>query len=136
MNYHCHQSTSEFLDIMYANMLFPLITRPTRITSHTATLVDNIFTNQPNNYLFGGLLFSDTSDHLPIFSIFSEQCIDTDNNKYFVYRDKSEANIAKFRDCLNSINWHDLSGFNDPNKAYGLEVLWTNILKSTRHVFL
>jgi hypothetical protein len=31
MNYHCHQFTNEFLDIMYSNMFFPLITRPTRI---------------------------------------------------------------------------------------------------------
>ena len=33
----------QFLDGMYSNMFFPLITRPLRITSHTATLTDNIF---------------------------------------------------------------------------------------------
>ena len=38
MNPNCHQPTSEFLDLMYSNMLFPLIMRPTRITSNTATL--------------------------------------------------------------------------------------------------
>jgi hypothetical protein len=43
LNYQSHNQTNEFLDIMYSNMFFPLITRPTRITSHTATLIDNIF---------------------------------------------------------------------------------------------
>ena len=28
LNYHTHQFTGEFLDIMYSNMCFPLITRP------------------------------------------------------------------------------------------------------------
>ena len=38
-------STAEFLDIMYSKMFFPLMTRPTRITSYTVTLLDNIFIN-------------------------------------------------------------------------------------------
>ena len=37
--------TSQFLDGMYSNVFFPLITRPSRIISHTATLIDNIFAN-------------------------------------------------------------------------------------------
>ena len=30
---------------MYANSFFPFITLPTRLTSHSATLIDNILTN-------------------------------------------------------------------------------------------
>ena len=41
-NYHCHASTGEFLDAMYSRMFYPLINNPTRITEHTATLIDNI----------------------------------------------------------------------------------------------
>ena len=45
LNYHSHQyNTGEFLDIIYSNTFFPLITRPTRIPSHSATLIENIFT--------------------------------------------------------------------------------------------
>ena len=41
LNKHpCHESTGELLEIMYSRMFFPLITRPTRITSNTATLTD------------------------------------------------------------------------------------------------
>ena len=35
IKHHCHESTGEFLEIMYSRILFPLITRPTRITSNT-----------------------------------------------------------------------------------------------------
>ena len=45
MNYNNHQFTNEFLDSMFSSMFVPLITRPTRITSNTATLIDNIFSN-------------------------------------------------------------------------------------------
>jgi hypothetical protein len=50
LNCQNHKLTSEFMDIMYSNMFFPLITRPTtRITSYNATLIDNIFTNNLDN---------------------------------------------------------------------------------------
>ena len=45
INYQNHHLTGQFLDGRYSNVFFPLITRPSRITSHTATLIDNIFAN-------------------------------------------------------------------------------------------
>ena len=78
LNQHFHQYTNEFLDIMYANMLFPLITLPTRTTSHSATLIDNIFTNDLENYSFSGSILTDISDHLPIFSMSCEMAVEGD----------------------------------------------------------
>ena len=40
-----HNATGEFLDGLYSHLFFPLITLPFRITSHTATLIDNILSN-------------------------------------------------------------------------------------------
>ena len=37
--------TKRFLEQLYASSYIPLILQPTRITQHTATLIDNIFTN-------------------------------------------------------------------------------------------
>ena len=68
INHHCHESTGEFLEIMYSRMFFPLITCPTRIT-----LIDNIFTNNLNNFSVSGLMFCDISDHLPIFTLLLDQ---------------------------------------------------------------
>ena len=40
--------TSTFLDSMTANFFVPQIIHPTRITPHSRTLIDNIFSNVPN----------------------------------------------------------------------------------------
>ena len=45
LNSHSHQPTNEFINLMTSNSLYPLISKPTRMTSSTATLIDNIFTN-------------------------------------------------------------------------------------------
>ena len=45
MTYQSHNLTGEFLDMMYSNTFLPLITCPTTIRSHCATLIDNIFQN-------------------------------------------------------------------------------------------
>ena len=54
---------------MYALGLYPLITKPTRITPTTATIIDNIFTNDIELKYECGLIIDDSSDHLPIFAI-------------------------------------------------------------------
>src|SRR6218665_4009055 len=40
-----HRGTEEFVNLLYANSFFPLIDKPTRVTTDTATLIDNVFTN-------------------------------------------------------------------------------------------
>ena len=45
LNHDTHQLTAEFLNIMYSNSFISLINRPTRVTEHSATLIDNVFTN-------------------------------------------------------------------------------------------
>ena len=62
MNHSCHQVTGEFLDLKFSRMFFPLITRPTRITSHKVSLIDNTFTNELFNQSISGLFLNDISD--------------------------------------------------------------------------
>ena len=77
----------EFVDVTYANLFVPLILRPTRITSYSASLIDNIFANYFCNDIVSGLFFRDVSDH-PIFAIHYEQGINNDGKKSFVsFRD-------------------------------------------------
>ena len=49
LNVDTHQLTSDSNDALFSNGFVPMITRPTRVTSNSATLIDNIFTNQLNN---------------------------------------------------------------------------------------
>ena len=43
LNYNEHNQTNEFLDSFASNSFILLILQPTRITSHSNTLVDNKF---------------------------------------------------------------------------------------------
>ena len=45
MKHETHSITAQFLEALYSYGLIPMITKPTRITAHSATLIDNIFTN-------------------------------------------------------------------------------------------
>ena len=89
-----------------------------RITSFTATLIDNIFTNHVENYLFSSLLFTDISDHLPSFCFSYEQSSETIDDKFVVFCIKSRSNFINFHNQLNDTIWDDLSGFNDPVAVY------------------
>ena len=45
LNYNEHNQTNKFLDSLASNSFITLILQPTRITSHSNTLIDNIFSN-------------------------------------------------------------------------------------------
>ena len=61
-----HHNIQTFLETSFQEGMFPTITRPTRITKSTATLLDNIFINEElhsddNSHI----LLDNISDHLP-----------------------------------------------------------------------
>ena len=45
LSFGTHGPTSEFADLLYANSFIPLINRPTRVIQFSATLIDDILTN-------------------------------------------------------------------------------------------
>ena len=78
LNYDMHTTTAKFTDVMYANSFVPLINRPTRITKSSATLIDNIFSNDLDGLTncTQCILVTDISDHFPVVYINggSEKC--------------------------------------------------------------
>ena len=69
LNYNDHNPTNEFLDSLASNSFVPYILQPTRLTSHSKTLIDNIFSNIISLEAIFGNLTSTISDHLPQFMI-------------------------------------------------------------------
>merc|ERR1711895_45466 len=63
-----HAPTSEFLGGLTSRGFYPLVSLPTRITDATATLIDNIFTNNVDCQIASGLVMADISDHLLIYA--------------------------------------------------------------------
>ena len=56
LKHHTHQQAGRYLDIIHSHELLPAITKPSRITSHIATLLDHISTNTINS-LYPTLIF-------------------------------------------------------------------------------
>ena len=103
-------------------MFFPLITRPTRITANKASLIDNIFTNDPLRPSISDLFLNDISDHLPIFSLILYDNITSEKVKYVFFREKNAHNLSAFKDELGKINGAEMPGLNDPSCAYEIFV--------------
>lgn len=63
-----HFNTNKLFDLVTAYGAIPVITKPTRITNSSATLIDNIYINMEltSDYKSAILLY-DISDHLPCF---------------------------------------------------------------------
>ena len=121
LNYYTHGPTQEFADLMYSHSLFPCITKPTRVTAKSASLIDNIFCKSDlnDNNGFTGILYTDISDHFPIFHIDSS-CATKTTCSYFKTRSFSQQNIEQFSSNLRNRNWSDLLSYNDPNFAYNV----------------
>ena len=101
-----HTQTEEYLDMLYSNNLLPIITKPTRITDHTATLVDHIYTNVPLSQILPGIATVDISDHLPVFCV-SKMKLEVEDCRGF-YRDYSSFKEEKFLEEITSTNWDQL----------------------------
>ena len=109
LSYNEHNQTNEFLDSLASNSFIPLILQPTRITSHSNTLIDNIFSNVIDPDIISGNLTATISDHLPQFSIIPNMFGNVSGNKSNIYeRDWSKFDREKFILDYFSVDWEDL----------------------------
>ena len=68
INYN-KRGTYNFLELLCNYNFTPQITLPTRVTEKSATLIDNIFVNNPSFKYLSGNITTSISDHLPQFII-------------------------------------------------------------------
>ena len=115
-----HLPTSEFLESMYSYGLFPLISKPTRMTQTTETLIDNIFTNDvTNSHCHQGIFFNDISDHFPVFHIINVVRSDPSKKVYWA-RTIDDKSINDFMHHLYKINWTDVLHSGEGTVAFEL----------------
>ena len=102
--------------------LLTLILRPPRITAHKASLIDNIFTNDPLSHLISGLFVNDISDHPPVFAFTPEKYRVSSPERYITFRVKNKNNLRQFQEELESLDWHDVHQSTDSSEAYKLYI--------------
>ena len=87
-----------------------MITKPTRITEHSQTLIDHIYTNTdlttPNYKHKQGILRTDISDHYPVFYLMLKpNSSKNDNENHYIAREINPTNIAQFCAAIEEIDW-------------------------------
>ena len=119
---HCEEETESkhFVDPMFSSGLYPLITRPTRITGTTATIIDNIFCSKLCRNKMCGIVLSDATDHMPIFVLCDNSTYVTNNNdqKVKYNRTLDDEALSKFEQDLSHTNWETVLNECNPNLAY------------------
>ena len=128
MNYNVHNPTNEFLDSLASNSFLLYILQPTRITSPSKTLIDNIFTNITLPDSISGNLTATISDHLPQFLIVSNIFSNPPSNKSNIYeRDWSNFDQENFILDYFSIDWNETLKIEEQNINYSTEIFLNKI---------
>ena len=109
LNYNTHRSTKEFIETLFSYSYLPLINKPTRVKGNSASIIDNIFSNDTQNQLYSGILYTDLSDHFPVFGILNSEVSQT-RNKSITKRCINDNNINKFKEMLLITDWTQVMG--------------------------
>ena len=101
-----HQWTVDFIQNNLDFGLIPTVTRPTRITNSSATLIDNVFVSQNlcGSYV-SNILLNDTSDHLPTVCCLSNLKTNKCAPLYITSRDTRPKNLLALKQQLSEHDW-------------------------------
>ena len=112
--YNYHTPTQEFFDTSFSHGFIPLISNPTRLTSYSETLIDNILTNNLSQNVLNVIFLNDLSDHLPVLAYFSGKTLMRDGENKVYIRKITDKNLRKFN--VSNTNWSSFLD-EDPNMA-------------------
>ena len=97
---------NHFMDILSSYSFFSTINLPTRITDHSETLIDNIFTNTQRYSIHSGNVLAGISDHLPQFAIFETRQETKTEQRY--YQDWRSLDQKAFKDHFRKLKWKEI----------------------------
>ena len=128
LKYDKHAGTNEFIDSLSSYMYLPYILHPTRVTSHSQTIIDNIFSDYVSNEAVSGNLTSTISDHLPqvlfIPSVFSDNPATKSN---IFERSWKNLNQAEFVMDYFDKDWSNILNFKHGNVNVSMENFVNNM---------
>ena len=110
--------TGQFLNINIDNDLTPCITKPTRVTSKTATLIDNVLISNKLSYSFTPyVLVDDISDHYPCLVLLHDANKCRKNKIRISKRTLTDSSIQQLNNNLAQIDWNYLEHL-DVNEGF------------------
>ena len=93
------------INISFASGILPSITKPTRVTTNSATLIDNIYASASReNKVVSGVLSHDISDHFPIFAFMHNKHENKNKVNYIEYRQFNDKGIETIKLLLSGVD--------------------------------
>ena len=119
LNYESHNDTNEFINSMVSHHMIPQILQPRRVTDHSSTVIDNIYTNATNFEIISGNILNQIADHFSQFLLLRKMNANYKNSAYHQY-DYSNFNKDNFLADFSKIDWSDNDniGVTDVNKNF------------------
>ena len=117
LNFQSHGLTNDYINSLISKSFLPIITLPTRIKHHSATLIDHIWTNKVCNFYNSGIIINSVSDHFPVFYF------DESKNKKMelpeqITRQINSKTVPAFCKLLKSTSWSNVLNEPTPNLAF------------------
>ena len=111
----------DFLMSLQSCYLIPTIDKPTRVRRTSATLIDNIFVNNPDHVCASGNIVSDISDHFSQFCILNS-AVERPKARARKVRDFSNFSRDSFISDLSQVDWCEIfiRGGEDINHVFSM----------------
>ena len=119
LKHDVHSRTQDFIELNLDMNLLPVIGKPTRVTSTSATLIENIFvSNKLQHCINAGVIVTDLSDHFPCILTVSDFNQSNTNQKRIIKRKLNKKNLDKIKNDIGNIDWEIELNNLDINKAF------------------
>ena len=110
LKYEHFEPATKLVNCFSEHGFAPIISKPTRITSHSATLIDHIFSNSCHVITQTGIITETLSDHL---AVFVNILLDPNKENYKIFddilfqeqRNISEEKLNNFREDIANTEW-------------------------------
>jgi hypothetical protein len=117
--YNSNPKVTEYINLLFSFGFLQTVTRPTRISDYSATLIDHIISNVVSSCHETVILTSRISDHFPVV-YFKKLDKPKVSPEFFESRNFSQQNINRFQTNLMNINWNDVYTEMDTQAAYNI----------------
>ena len=117
LKFNQHDLTNDYLEDLFSFGLLPVITRPTRITSTSATLLDNITVQNKSRRHDAGIILSYISDHFPTFYIDQTKVLPQKLKEFTTFKINNETQ-STLNTLLKDMSFQSVLSESEPQAAF------------------
>ena len=118
LKYNTHDKTKLYVDSVLTHGFMPVISKPTRVTHQTATLIDHIYTNDILVNTRSGVLITDeVADHFGVFHIILSDTNENVNQFKYI-RNMGNDRLELFKSKLSETDFNEVLNTSNVNEAY------------------